>query len=162
LKSAKNALTLDRLKEILSYSPVTGLFTYAISRPKCRIGAEAGSVDSRGHVRIGIDGHYHAAHRLAYLWMVGEWPIEDIWHKNLIGTDNRWKNLVQSNRKEADWESVQSKKELTIISNRLGPHLSDVLNHSVKLLKVLKVANIMDEAEIDRCIKALRKAKKGL
>ena len=87
-------LTQAHLKSILCYSQETGQFTW-IDKPSKHIasGAQAGSKTKDGYWRIGIVGQQFKAHRLAWLYVTGEWPDNQIDHINGIKTDNRFCNL---------------------------------------------------------------------
>jgi hypothetical protein len=97
---ATKILTQDRLKELLHYDPATGVFTWRISpRPNVPVGAIAGATDpKRKHVIIGIGGRLYRAHRLAWLYVHGEWPVSEIDHINRNGGDNRFSNLRLADR----------------------------------------------------------------
>lgn len=84
----------DRLKEMLIYDPTTGVFRWRV-RPNGRIcvGDEAGNVHVKGYRYIQLDRRLYFAHRLAWLYMTGEWPKGQVDHKNARRDDNRWKNL---------------------------------------------------------------------
>jgi hypothetical protein len=86
-------LTQERLKEFLNYSPLTGVFTWAKSRPHCRIGDEAGTVCRNGYIKICLQYKSYLSHRLAWLYVHGTWPIGEIDHKNHKRSDNRINNL---------------------------------------------------------------------
>jgi hypothetical protein len=87
--------TRSRVAELLSYDPGTGEFTRLRTAPggKSNAGDKAGILNSRGYVRIRIDGAHHQAHRLAWLYMTGEWPKHEVDHINGIRHDNRIANL---------------------------------------------------------------------
>lgn len=87
-------LTISRLKELLSYDPLTGHFTRleTISGGKANAGDIAGHSAYQGYIGIGIDGRYYKAHRVAWFYMHGVWPTV-IDHKNRIKSDNRLCNL---------------------------------------------------------------------
>lgn len=93
------ALTAGRLREALWYDPNTGLFRWRIDRRKVRAGTIAGSL-CNGYVRIGIDGRWYAAHRLAWLYVHGEWPSSEIDHRNTDRADNRLENLRPATRQQ--------------------------------------------------------------
>jgi len=79
----------------LRYAPDTGIFTWVRSgrgRWK-RAGEVAGSLHSGGYIRIGVLGIDFFAHRLAYLFMTGDWPANEVDHINGVRSDNRWGNL---------------------------------------------------------------------
>jgi len=78
------------------YDPETGEFTWNIGGRKKVAYARAGSLDGKGYWRIMIDGVDYRAHRLAWLYMTGRWPVQEVDHKNRNRTDNRWANLREA------------------------------------------------------------------
>lgn len=88
-------LTSERLREVLDYDPNTGVFAWKVRPSRSRIepGSPAGYVSQRGYVCVKIDGRHYLAHRLAWLFMHGEWPPRLIDHINGVCSDNRIENL---------------------------------------------------------------------
>ena len=86
--------THERVREALDYDPETGLFTWLV-RTSIRImaGDVAGCPTQSGYWRIGLDGHDYQAHVLAWFWVHGEWPTNDIDHIDGDGLNNRLDNL---------------------------------------------------------------------
>lgn len=93
-------LTAERLRELLDYAPEAGIFIWRVSRGKAVAGAKAGTRSSNGYLHIGVDGRAYRAHRLAWLYVTGSWPIDQIDHINLIRTDNHWANLREATRSQ--------------------------------------------------------------
>lgn len=91
----------ERLKELLHYDPETGMFIWCV-KPSRRVksGAAAGGIDSKRYRVIRIDGVYYKAHRLAWLYVHGRFPIRDIDHINGVRDDNRIANLREATRAE--------------------------------------------------------------
>lgn len=81
-------LTQCELKEVLDYNPDTGVFTWIK-----RNGNVAGSKNKGGYICITVKLKKYQAHRLAYLYMTGNFPENFIDHINHIPYDNRWSNL---------------------------------------------------------------------
>lgn len=84
---------VDGLMDILSYNKDNGVFTWKIH---LKNGINAGDIAgyvSAGYIRITIDGEPYMAHRLAWLYVHGEWPKGQIDHINGIKSDNRIENL---------------------------------------------------------------------
>ena len=87
-------LTQTELQAILNYNPETGVFTWRIAPGRrVKAGDEAGSIDSHGYWRIKIEGKLHRAHRLAWLYVNGIFPVNDIDHIYGNKLDNRISNL---------------------------------------------------------------------
>lgn len=105
-------LTQTHLKECLYYSPVSGYFTWR-TRPVAHFkdykafgiwnkrfsGLRAGGTNKQsGYVSIHVDNKQYKAHRLAWLYVTGSWPENEIDHGNHIKNDNRWTNLSDVTR----------------------------------------------------------------
>ena len=86
-------MTQSRLKELLHYDPETGVFVWKVAHPRVRAGGRAGSISSRGYVRIRISGKDYWAHRLAWLYIHGDFPKNEVDHKDGDKTNNRIDNL---------------------------------------------------------------------
>lgn len=64
-----------------------------------RGGLEAGSLAKNGYVSININGTMYLAHRLAWFHYYGEWPADQLDHKNRVRSDNRIGNLRPANNR---------------------------------------------------------------
>lgn len=88
------ALTAERLREVLSYEPSTGLFRWRVRLSnRTRVGAVAGCREDDGYILVGVDGRLYGAHRLAWLYMHGEWPAHGVDHRDTDPSNNRIGNL---------------------------------------------------------------------
>jgi len=86
-------LTQERLHSLLDYDQSTGIFTHKSTRRRVKAGSVAGTPHHNGYIVIGVDGQLYGAHRLAWLFVHGSFPINHIDHKNGIKTDNSLNNL---------------------------------------------------------------------
>ena len=90
----KPPLTAERLRQALTYEPQTGKFRWASQVKKTTIvGALVGYMTKSGTLVIYLDGRSYLAHRLAWLWMTGSWPVNVIDHRDTNSSNNRWSNL---------------------------------------------------------------------
>lgn len=100
MRDFERGLTADRLRELFVYDPLEGTFRYRIARGAKSAGMLAGTPRPGHYIIICIDYRLYVAHRLAWLYMTGEWPLEQIDHANLDRYDNRWENLREATRSE--------------------------------------------------------------
>lgn len=107
-------MRLEELKDYLSYSPDTGLFTWITkSSDKTTIGSTAGSKRPDGYIKIRIFGSQFLAHRLAWFYVHGEWPEEEIDHINRVRDDNRLSNLRSIKKRQQQQNLKLSEKNTT-------------------------------------------------
>jgi hypothetical protein len=93
-------LSVERLREVLSYDSKTGLFRWKIKTSKktpTTVGDIAGGGTSGRYWRIAIDGKRYYAHRLAWLYVYGVW-VKEIDHKDLNKQNNAIDNLRDTTR----------------------------------------------------------------
>ena len=90
---ASNIITQAQLKELLYYKPLLGVFVWKKDKGRAKKGCVAGSLDFYGYVVIKINSKIYKAHRLAFLYVEGEMPLNEVDHINGKRADNSWANI---------------------------------------------------------------------
>lgn len=90
-------LTQDELRRILRYNRRTGVFTWLVDSGARKVaGKEAGTLGVRNAVYISIKRKKYLAHRLAWFYVYGVWPANQLDHKDGDPTNNRLSNLREA------------------------------------------------------------------
>jgi hypothetical protein len=115
-------LTLERLREVLSYDPETGIWKWVVTHSRCRpAGSRAGSIKKKtGYRVIQIDGVGYQSTRLACFYMSGDWPSGDVDHRDRDRANDRWENLRPATR----WQNHANRRLTDNLSGFKGVRLS--------------------------------------
>src|ERR1700749_4202141 len=141
-------ITQEYLKSRLHYDPNTGIFTWLLHegsysnvgvRNARFAGRAAGHVNKNGYVVIAIDRVGYKAHRLAWLYMTGEYPSRklDTDHKDGNRANNAWNNLPLGTRAENQWNRS---KQVNNKTGRKGVCWHEASQYWVAQIKVNKKA----------------------
>ena len=105
-------ITIETLRCLLNYDPDTGIFCWRVQPSRnVKAGVVAGTVNHDGYIRIKIDGTLFMAHRLAWLYVYGAWPQDQIDHINGDKRDNRIANLRDVSRSVNMQNQVRAQKD---------------------------------------------------
>ena len=100
--TGEEAVTVQRLRELVAYDPETGEFRWkvAVAR-RVRAGdLTAQSLNSDGYRHLRLDGYTIKAHRAAWAYVTGSWPIGLIDHADGDRGANRFANLREASRSD--------------------------------------------------------------
>jgi len=123
-------LTADYLRHLLHYDSLTGEWTWMnpVLRSKMRRGDPAGRLTNQGRRQIRIESGFFYASRLAWLYMTGEWPKDQIDHVNRIKSDDRWSNLREATQSQNSFnrEWAEASGEWRGISKKCHKYYVDI------------------------------------
>lgn len=105
-----NSLSQVELKSQLHYDPDTGIWTWLapLKHSKMKPGDIAGRITQAERWQIRLAGEFYYASRLAWLYMTGEWPVDQIDHINRDRADDRWCNLREATHSQNCYNRVQT------------------------------------------------------
>lgn len=115
-------ITQDRLKELLHYNPETGIFTWIKKWGKKPAGRQAGYLDKKGYLYVMLDRKFYKLHRLAWLYVYGNFPNDQIDHRDEIKTNNRIGNLRDVHQSINQWNKSSSRSDNKICLLGVSPH----------------------------------------
>lgn len=96
-------LTADRARALLSYDEQSGRLFRRVSSGGTRAGSEAGFITrkmGRPYRVVKVDNVGYFAHRLIWLIKTGEWPKNEIDHRDRDSLNNAWANLREATHTE--------------------------------------------------------------
>lgn len=113
-------ITQDQLKHALLYDPDTGLLVW-VNPASCRVraGQTAGCLRPDGYVFTQINKRRYMNHRLAWLYVYGEWPLDEIDHIDGNRSNNKLSNLRIATSKQ---NKENTRIRLTNTSGHRGVH----------------------------------------
>ena len=113
MTSKYSSLTQAKLKELLRFDPETGHFSWKSGSSSTRNNGIAGSLNKQGYRQICINGKNYTSHRLAWLYIHGNFPSKEIDHINGDRSDNRITNLRDVSRRENQLNQKKPKNNST-------------------------------------------------
>ena len=89
-------LTHSELLALVTYDPETGEFYARHNRGKWVAGSRIGTTRKTGYRQLCLYGQIYLAHRVAWLYVHGQWPVAGLDHVNRVRGDNRICNLREA------------------------------------------------------------------
>lgn len=115
--------SFERLNELFEANAEAGVLTRRLClRKHLPVGSSAGAIDSKGYVRVSVDGEFYPVHRILWKLFYGRDPTDQIDHINGEKTDNRICNLREvSNSQNQRNVGVRKNNRLGILGvHRMG------------------------------------------
>lgn len=123
-------LTAERIRQIMDYDRETGVFTWRARQVthKCHkawnaqwagkavavVTVNDPQTSGRKSRLLRIGGKYYGEHRVVWAYVTGEWPKNEIDHRNGNSIDNRFENM----REATHGQNQRNKKAMR--NNKLG------------------------------------------
>lgn len=122
----------DLLKELLCYDEGTGIFAWSEKQHKGVRGKVAGTLDKEGYVILSVKGKKYKAHRVAWFFVYGDFPDQEIDHIDGQKTNNKISNLRQATRQQ-NQSNIYRPQSI----NKLG--IRGVCKHRGKFMANIKI-----------------------
>lgn len=98
-------ITAEEVRNLLDYNPATGAFTRRVrTSMRINVGDAAGCPNGKGYLLIRLQNRLYRAHRLAWLYVHGEWPPHEIDHID----GNRSNNAIANLRPSTHAQNMQN------------------------------------------------------
>lgn len=91
-------LTAERVRELLSYEPMTGFFLRKLDCGGRKAGERAGYPRKDGRWVVSVDDQKYLSSRLAWLFVTGAWPTWEIDHIDCNPGNDVFSNLRDVSR----------------------------------------------------------------
>lgn len=91
-------VTRELLMSLFNYDCTTGIFTHTERRSGVVFGSVAGSLNADGYVHISVYKRKYPAHVLAWIYVYGIHPKDEIDHIDGVRNNNRISNLRAATR----------------------------------------------------------------
>ena len=89
----RQLISADELRALLSYDPLTGIFRWRVPVKGRKVNSIAGTPKiGDGRNLIMLNKKRYIAARLAWLYMTGSWPENEIDHKDTDPKNDSWEN----------------------------------------------------------------------
>jgi HNH endonuclease/AP2 domain len=106
-KILRQDITAEQLRSQLKYDPETGVFVRLVAiGSSVKVGDIAGATTYFGYRAISVFGRLYKSHRLAWLYVYGQWPIGRLDHWD----GDRMNNAIANLREATKTQNAQNLK----------------------------------------------------
>ena len=124
-------IDIEALREVFSFDPYTGTFTYRVQRGAVTSGSKAGSLHRTGYIALRLNGRSILAHRAAWAMHFNEQPPINVDHVNCDRADNRISNLRPATPEQNQGNRLLSSNNTSgqkgvIFNKRLGKYVAQI------------------------------------
>lgn len=109
----QNKLNHYTLLDMFIYNPETGVFIRRKTSGNKVMGSRAGTLHSTGYRYIEILGSSYSEHRLAWFYIHGYWPTNNIDHIDGSKSNNKLNNLREATQSDNGKNRILSKNNST-------------------------------------------------
>lgn len=153
-------ISREALHDSLDYNPATGVFRYKKNHMLSRIGTIAGYLTNTGYRKISINNREYYEHRLAWIYVYGELPAQDIDHINEIKSDNRIANLRAATRSQNNINTANGKGGFLGVKGVTYDRVN--LKYRAKIAKDYRTIHLGRFESLDEAAAAYRAASESL
>lgn len=160
---AVEIVSAEEIRQAFFYDPGIGVFIRRErSSSRAPAGVVVGTKNSGGYLQIRYRSMRFLAHRLAWLYVTGEWPVRVIDHINGVRDDNRIANLRDVSQ-QTNAENLRLAQARTA-SGFLGVHIQrrNTIRYLAQIVTNGKLSHIGSFATPAEAHSAYLKAKREL
>lgn len=105
-------LNIEELKDNIIYDETSGIFIWSIPQKGRPTDQTAGGINAQGYHIITFQGIKILGSHLAWFFMTGDWPTEDVGYKDGNRRNLKWDNLYYISKDEKQHAFREREKEI--------------------------------------------------